>query len=81
MEFTTVSSNGLLLYMQGTVHDDFFALELLSGRLFFSYNLGSGRAQIQTTGSYNDGTLHRVRLLKLVHLPFTVFCLIGGSTA
>lgn len=59
LDFVTASSKGLLLYMQGNIYDDFFALQLISGRLLFSYNLGSGHAQIKTTGSYNDGMLHR----------------------
>lgn len=46
--------------MQGNLYDDFFSLQLVSGQLLFSYDLGSGQAQIKTTGSYNDGMLHRV---------------------
>lgn len=41
--------------------DDFFALRLVSGRLLFSYDLGSGRVDIQTASYYNDGILHKVR--------------------
>lgn len=47
--------------MQGDrIGSDFFALELVSGRLLFSYNLGSGQAQFRSSGSYNDGLLHSV---------------------
>jgi hypothetical protein len=46
--------------MRGAVYDDFFALQLFSGRLLFSYDLGSGVALINTSGSYNDGLMHRV---------------------
>lgn len=55
----TISSEGVLLYMQ---ENDFFALQLVSGRLLYSYNLGSGRALIRSVGAYNDGQLHRVSL-------------------
>ena len=60
LDFMTISSEGILLYMQGTVYDDYLSLQLVSGQLLFSYNLGSGRAQIRSSGYYNDGTLHRV---------------------
>lgn len=59
LDFMTISSEGVLLYMQ---ENDFFALQLVSGRLLYSYNLGSGRALIRSVGAYNDGQLHRVSL-------------------
>lgn len=46
--------------MQGTIYNDFLALQLVSGQLIFSYDLGSGNTQIKSTGSYNDGVLHKV---------------------
>ena len=57
----TVYPEGLLLFMQGDgVNSDFFALQLMSGHLLFSYNLGSGRATFRSNTSYNDGLLHSV---------------------
>ena len=43
--------------MQGS---DSFGLRLVSGQLLFSYDLGSGRADIRSNESYNDGNLHTV---------------------
>lgn len=78
----TVSSKGLLLYMQGNVHNDFFALELVSGQLLFSYDLGSGCAQIKTIRSYNDGMLHRASIPKCVLATLTyLFSLLLGRAA
>ena len=53
-----MSSDTLLLYTQG--NSDYLALELRAGRLFYSYNLGSGRVYISSNGTYSDGLLHVV---------------------
>ena len=67
LEFQTVSQDGLLLFAQSspsTRHmQDFLALELRSGRLIYSYNLGGGRAEASTAAMYNDGYLHMVSVL------------------
>lgn len=42
---------------------DFFALQLISGQLVFTYNLGSGRAVIKSNGTYNDALAHMVRII------------------
>jgi len=64
LEFQTSSSDGLLLFIQDSFYlSDFFALQLVSGRLIFSFNLGSGPAQLESMGEYNNGRLHRVRWL------------------
>lgn len=62
LEFQTVSEDSLLLYSQGSsgVFADYMALELSGGRLFHSFNLGSGRAYLLSSGRYNDGFLHMV---------------------
>ena len=60
IEFQTASSEAVLLYLQGSVHADFVALELRAGLLTFSYNLGSGRIDIQSERTYNDGEIHMV---------------------
>ncbi len=62
LEFQTAAPDLLLLYTQGLakVHADYMALELRGGRLFYSYNLGSGRVYIQTMGTYDDGYVHMV---------------------
>ena len=83
LDFVTVSSKGLLLYMQGNIYRDFFSLQLIAGRLLYSYNLGSGTAKIKSNASYNDGFLHRVstQLMALYNTYFEVFChYVGGDS-
>lgn len=48
------------MYMQDMLYHDFMALQLDSGRLLFSYDLGSGVAKIESSMLYNDGAPHRV---------------------
>ena len=64
LEFQTVSADAILLYTQGSasIFADYMALELREGRLYYSYNLGSGRVYIISSGTYNDGYVHMVRL-------------------
>lgn len=47
---------------------DFFALQLISGQLVFTYNLGSGRAVIKSNGTYNDALAHMVRITYCIPL-------------
>ena len=61
LEFQTASSDAILLYLQGSVYADFLALQLRGGILVFSYNLGSGRVDIESEGTYDDGEIHTVR--------------------
>ncbi len=49
--------------MQGP---DSFGLRLVSGELLFSYDLGSGQANIKSNQSYNDGNLHTVGLSSIL---------------
>ena len=60
LEFQTAASEAVLLYLQGSVYADFIALQLSAGRLVFSYDLGSGRVDIWSENTYNDGMLHMV---------------------
>ena len=62
LEFQTASSEAVLLYLQGSVYADFIALQLRTGHLLFSYDLGSGRVNIQSENTYNDGVIHMVCL-------------------
>lgn len=62
LEFQTASTEAVLLYLQGSVYTDFIALQLRTGRLLFSYNLGSGRVNIQSENTYNDGVIHMVHM-------------------
>lgn len=60
LEFQTASSDAILLYLQGSVYADFLALQLRGGILVFSYNLGSGRIDIESEDTYDDGEIHTV---------------------
>ncbi len=62
LEFRTSSSHALLFYTQDVVavFADYLSLELRGGRLYYSYNLGSGRVFITSNHTYNDGLLHIV---------------------
>ena len=44
------------------MYADFLALQLRSGLLVFSYDLGSGRVDIESENTYDDGLIHTVKL-------------------
>ncbi|XP_014673411.1 PREDICTED: laminin-like protein epi-1 [Priapulus caudatus] len=58
LEFRSFADAGLLIY--GGKDRDFLALELIDGAVLFQYDMGSGRAQIRTNATYNDGAWHTV---------------------
>ena len=43
------------------MYPDYLVLELLQGRLVFSYQLGSGPARLHSSKLYNDNSNHTVR--------------------
>ncbi|XP_064486129.1 neurexin 1-like [Ornithodoros turicata] len=58
----TVEPDGVLMYDRGS-QGDFFALELLDGRLFAVLNLGSGAVKVRASSRrLDDGHWHRVGL-------------------
>ncbi|XP_059511615.1 basement membrane-specific heparan sulfate proteoglycan core protein isoform X4 [Stegostoma tigrinum] len=65
MEVHTTSLDGILLW-QGVKHGengkgkDFVALGLQNGHVLFSYQLGSGEANILSEDPINDGEWHRI---------------------
>uniref|UniRef100_A0A669D789 Heparan sulfate proteoglycan 2 n=1 Tax=Oreochromis niloticus TaxID=8128 RepID=A0A669D789_ORENI len=67
MEINTSSSDGLILW-QGVVkhgkRKDFISLGLQNGHLVFSYQLGSGEAQILSERSINDGRWHKITAVR-----------------
>ncbi|KAM6982618.1 LOW QUALITY PROTEIN: basement membrane-specific heparan sulfate proteoglycan core protein [Tautogolabrus adspersus] len=69
LEINTDSSEGLIFW-QGVEHGehgkgkDFISLGLQNGRLVFSYQLGSGEAEILSRKSINDGRWHRVTAVR-----------------
>jgi len=65
IEFSTSDANGLLFWNgqkpETAGHgQDYIALSVVNGRLEFSYELGSGPAQITTAKRVDDGFRHRV---------------------
>uniref|UniRef100_A0A8C4GJP6 Heparan sulfate proteoglycan 2 n=1 Tax=Dicentrarchus labrax TaxID=13489 RepID=A0A8C4GJP6_DICLA len=69
LEINTGSSEGLILW-QGVEHGehgkgkDFISLGLQNGRLVFSYQLGSGEAQILSRKPINDGRWHKITAVR-----------------
>ena len=63
--FATKERNGLLLY-NGRYNDlnDFIALELVNGRVQFSYSLGAGPSTLRLTSkrSLADGNWHTITI-------------------
>ncbi|KAM3617456.1 uncharacterized protein V6R79_006391 [Siganus canaliculatus] len=70
LEINTSSSEGLILW-QGVEHGehgkgkDFISLGLQNGHLVFSYQLGSGEAQILSPRSINDGRWHKITAVRV----------------
>ena len=48
MEFRTMSSDGLLLYVPGSNRVDFLRLELVNSKLILEWNLGSGTGRLES---------------------------------
>ena len=40
--------------------DDYFALEIKQGHVYFRFDLGGGPASVQSSGKYNDGEWHKI---------------------
>ncbi|XP_016430333.1 protocadherin Fat 4-like [Sinocyclocheilus rhinocerous] len=61
LEFATVQQSALLLYNHGDPStSDFLALEIVSGRLCLSYDLGSGVIRLETGKIVADGSFHNI---------------------
>lgn len=61
LEFATVQQNSLLLYNHGDPStSEFLALEIVDGRLWFSYDLGSKVVRLVTGKSVADGRFHNI---------------------
>lgn len=63
IKFATLKSNALLMYNHDNQTGDkaeFLALEILEGRMRFSFNLGSGTYKLMTMIKVSDGQFHTV---------------------
>lgn len=69
LEIKTLSSDGLIFWQgvelgnQAKVKD-FVSLGLKNGRVVFSYELGSGEANIESSDTVNDGQWHKVTAVR-----------------
>lgn len=75
IKFATLKSNALLMYNHDNQTGDkaeFLALEILEGRVRFSFNLGSGTYKLMTMMRVSDGQFHTViaRRAGMVRSPF-----------
>ncbi|KAM7416825.1 hypothetical protein PAMA_018745 [Pampus argenteus] len=67
MRFKSTAKDGLLLWRGDSPmrpNSDFLSMGLQDGALIFSYNLGSGAADIVVNGSFSDGKWHRVKAVR-----------------
>uniref|UniRef100_A0A674CHF7 EGF like, fibronectin type III and laminin G domains n=1 Tax=Salmo trutta TaxID=8032 RepID=A0A674CHF7_SALTR len=67
MRFKSTAKDGLLLWRgdsQVRLNSDFLSLGLQDGALIFSYNLGSGVANVIVNGTFSDGRWHRVKAVR-----------------
>eukprot|EP00064_Thunnus_orientalis_P002007 superscaffoldBa00000139_g2012 len=67
MRFKSTAKDGLLLWRGDSPmrpNSDFLSMGLQDGALIFSYNLGSGAANVVVNGSFNDGKWHRVKAVR-----------------
>ncbi|XP_075875680.1 pikachurin isoform X2 [Nelusetta ayraudi] len=67
MRFKSTATDGLLLWRGGSPlrpNSDFMSLGLQESALLFSYNLGSGTANIAVNGTFTDGKWHRVKAVR-----------------
>ncbi|KAM3868180.1 pikachurin isoform 2-T2 [Diretmus argenteus] len=67
MRFKSTAKDGLLLWRGDSPmrpNSDFLSIGLHDGALIFSYNLGSGVANIIVNGSFSDGKWHRVKTVR-----------------
>ncbi|KAG8011973.1 Pikachurin [Nibea albiflora] len=67
MRFKSTAKDGLLLWRGDSPmrpNSDFLSMGLQDGALIFSYNLGSGAANIAVNGTFSDGKWHRVKAVR-----------------
>ncbi|XP_041855691.1 pikachurin isoform X2 [Melanotaenia boesemani] len=67
MRFKSTVMDGLLLWRGDSPmrpNSDFLSMGLQDGALIFSYNLGSGVANIVVNGTFSDGKWHRVKAVR-----------------
>jgi len=64
LKFKTFAENGLI-FLIGFPGKDYLSLEIREGKLFYQYDLGSGRAEMKSLQRVNDGQWHHVSANRL----------------
>ncbi|XP_034452434.1 pikachurin isoform X2 [Hippoglossus hippoglossus] len=67
IRFKSTVQDGLLMWRGDSPmrpNSDFLSMGLQDGALIFSYNLGSGAANIVVNGTFTDGKWHRVKAVR-----------------
>ncbi|CAI9621644.1 unnamed protein product [Staurois parvus] len=69
LEIRTTSTDGVIFWQgmevrEGGRERDFISLGLKDGHLLFSYQLGSGEANIMTEDPINDGEWHKITAIR-----------------
>nr|XP_014353256.1 PREDICTED: protocadherin Fat 4-like [Latimeria chalumnae] len=75
LEFATVKKNSLILYNYDNrkgVGGEFVALEIIDGKLQFSYNLGNGIVRLTTEKKVADGQFHTVQASRTGKVGFVI---------
>ena len=71
LELATVQQNSLLLYNPGGAsRQDFVALELVDGRVHFSFDLGAGAVRLETGKRVADGLFHSIAAKRIGNVRF-----------
>ncbi|XP_067890511.1 protocadherin Fat 4-like [Heterodontus francisci] len=68
VEFTTIKENSLLLYNYDNkegAEGEFLALEIVNGKVEFSYNLGNGIVRLVTDQQVADGQFHKISATRM----------------
>lgn len=60
LQFRTSHPDGVLFYASDSRHTDFIGLYLKDGKVYHSFNCGSGLANISSMGRYDDNQWHSV---------------------
>ncbi|XP_051882576.1 protocadherin Fat 4-like isoform X2 [Pristis pectinata] len=68
VEFATIKENALLLYNydnKESPEGEFLALEIVNGKMEFSYNLGNGTVRLLSNQQVADGQFHKILATRL----------------
>ena len=64
LRFQTYAENGLLFFAGDTLRD-FISIEMLDGKIVYKFDLGGGRAVLESDVVVNDGKWHDVMIQRI----------------